>query len=320
MKATPPTRDAADDAAGPARGAAPGVGIHRPCPACGRGAGRRLFGDALPWVVRCPGCGLTYADPQPADAELESIYDEHYYQQFGFVEAGRDGAARGLEATKRATYDRMLAQAEPLLPPPEGGRRRRLLDVGCGLGFSLLAASDRGWDALGLDPLGPEDPDHYPGRRIVRGRLETYATDEPFDLVSLVDVIEHVRDPVDTVRRAAALLRPGGVLLLATNDVGSVGARLLGPRWTHFHRAHLWFFTPESLSRMAREGGVDVRATAQAWRVYNLDYIASILARGENFALARRVAEWSLRWVPERLRALSWPPVPEGFVVLSTRP
>lgn len=285
-----------------------------PCIVCGARARARPM-PALPWVARCETCGLVYADPQPSDGELEAIYDQHYYEQFGFVE-GPGASDEALARTKRATYARMLARALPQVR--SGGRR--LLDVGCGLGFSLLAAAEAGMDATGLDPLGPEDPRGRPGRTIVRGVLETYVPERAFDVVSLIDVIEHVRDPVATLRRASALLAPGGVLLLATNDSSSAGARLLGHRWTHYHRAHLWFFTPHTLREVTEKAGFDVLFTEGAARVYSLDYIASILARGTNFEAAAKVSRLALRVLPRAILSRAWPPVPEGFVVVARKP
>lgn len=267
----------------------------------------------LPWVVRCARCDLVFAHPQPTDEELAKIYDAEYYEQFGF--AGQRVPA-GLVFTKQATYAALLERAEPHLPESA----RSLLDVGCGLGFSLLAASARGWTATGIDPLAPADPTLLPGRTMVRGTLEGAGLDGRFDLVTLVDAIEHVRDPSGTIAAAKKALKPGGLLVLATNDVASAGARMLGHRWPHFHRAHLWFFTPESLSRVAEKEGLEVVEVRTAHRVYNLEYIASILARGENFPLARGVSRALLRSTPSGLRVLPWPPVPEGFLVILRRP
>lgn len=281
------------------------------CRICGSSSLGRRFGDVLPWVAECGECGIVFADPQPSDEELASIYDEHYYEQFGFLEDPSRRDNRGIETIKRATYDSMLRVAEPYVAT----ENRAMIDVGCGLGFSLLAAEARGWTALGLDPLGQDRP----GRRIERGTLADYKTDRAFGLVSMIDVIEHVRDPEAEIRHAASLLDEGGVLMLATNDISSRGARVLGPRWTHLHRAHLWFFTPATLTRVAEKAGLDVVAVADAKRVYNLQYIASILARGQNFGLARVLSKFALRAVPSVLRDQRWPGLSEGFVLVARR-
>lgn len=285
------------------------------CPSCAGERLRSVFGPrVLPWVVECESCALRFANPQPSDDELGAIYDEHYYEQFGFVEGPHTSDA-ALARTKRATYASVLELALPALR----SSGKRLLDVGCGLGFSLLAARDRGFDATGIDPLAPEDPAARPGRRVLRATLESYAPEAPLDVVSMIDVIEHVRDPVATMRRAGELLAPGGVLALATNDCSSLGARLLGPRWTHYHRAHLWFFTPATLSALAERAGLEVVRTAPARRTYNLEYIASILARGTNFDAAARAARLALALAPERVKRAPWPPLPEGFVLVARR-
>ena len=298
---------------------APFVGSERSpqrrCPLCAQDRRRPRFRAALPWIVVCDGCGLVFADPQPSDADLAAIYDEHYYEQFGFA-SGPAANNSGLSHMKRATYARMLRAARPAIR----SATHRLLDVGCGVGFSLLAAADMGFEALGLDPLAPADPGYYQDRRVVRGTLETFRDAQGFDVVSMIDVIEHVRDPIATMARAASFLAPGGVLLLATNDSSSPGARLLGPRWTHFHRAHLWFFTPDTLGRAAARAGLEVIGSQPARRVYNLEYLASVIARGENFALAAWIARALLRITPAPLARLALPPVPEGFVLVARAP
>jgi SAM-dependent methyltransferase len=290
------------------------------CALCGQLDAVQPFFDAgtrghveLPWLVRCARCDLAFAHPQPSDDELRAIYDDEYYEQFGF--AGRRPPA-GLVFTKQATYSSLLEGAEAHLP----ATARELLDVGCGLGFSLLAASARGWTATGVDPLAPNDPALVPGRTMLRGTLEDAGLRGRFDLVTLVDAIEHVRDPRSTIAAAKNALRPGGLLALATNDVTSLGARALGSRWTHFHRAHLWFFSPATLRRVTEAEGLEVVEVKTASRVYNLEYVASILARGENFPLARGISRTLLRVTPGGLRVLPWPPLPEGFVVFARRP
>ncbi|MFO0682468.1 MAG: class I SAM-dependent methyltransferase [Sandaracinus sp.] len=285
------------------------------CALCGDTRMRAVFPEELPWVVECEACGLRRAEPQPTDAELAAIYDEHYYEQFGFVE-GEHASDQGLVRTKRATFASLLASARPHFGLTRG---KRLLDVGCGLGFSLLAAADAGFDAVGLDPLAPTDPAARPGRKILRGSIETFEppiTDR-FDVVTMVDMIEHVRDPVATFRAVDRLLVPRGLVICATNDSSSRGAKLLGARWVHYHRAHLFFFTPDTLTRTAEAAGLEVLGIDVAHRVYNLEYVASILARGTNFELAARVSRGLLSGVPAPLLRAPWPALPEGIVMIA---
>ncbi len=284
------------------------------CALCGSTRSRQVFPHELPWVVECASCGLRYASPQPSDSELSSIYDEHYYEQFGFVE-GEHTADQGLARTKRATYASLLSTARPHFGMTKG---KRLLDVGCGLGFSLLAARDAGFEAVGLDPLAPTDPKARPGRTILRGSIETFhEKTEPFDVVSMVDVIEHVREPVETFRAVDRLLVPRGLLVCATNDCSSRAAQAMGPRWVHYHRAHLFFFTAETLAKTAEAAGLEVLGVDLAHRIYNLEYVASILARGTNFELAAKVSKALLGAMPGPVLHAPWPPLPEGIVLVA---
>src|SRR5688572_5946926 len=98
------------------------------CPICDHGERRARFpATALSWVVECESCGLCYAGDQPSDVELQAIYDEHYYEQFGFVEGPHANDA-GLARTKKATFASILRAAQPYLPTT--GSTRKLLDVG----------------------------------------------------------------------------------------------------------------------------------------------------------------------------------------------
>ena len=293
--------------------AAPGALIR--CPQCAAGGLVRPFEREIPWLSRCPSCGLGFANPQPTDEELARIYDKHYYEQFGFLE--HPGASHaGLALTKRLTYGLMLARAEKYAP-----EKGRLLDAGCGLGFSLVEGARRGWDVMGLDPLAGESESRsrLQPHPVCRGDLDGFRPERPFDLISLIDMIEHVRDPEKTIARALELLRPGGVLLVATNNLESGAAHRTGSRWVHFHRAHLWFFSHKTLARATENAGAKVLEVRRSWRVYNLDYVCGILARGDNFPLAQRISKWILRWIPRPLRLIPWPPLPEGMFLLARR-
>ena len=110
---------------------------------------------------------------------------------------------------------------------------------------------------------------------------------------------------------------PRGLAIVATNDCTSRAARLLGARWVHYHRAHLFFFSADTLARTAEAAGLEVLAVDIARRVYNLEYVASILARGTNFELAARVSRGLLGAVPGPILRAPWPALREGIVLIA---
>jgi 2-polyprenyl-3-methyl-5-hydroxy-6-metoxy-1,4-benzoquinol methylase len=72
------------------------------------------------------------------------------------------------------------------------------------------------------------------------------------DVIVLLDVIEHLPDPRETLRLCAQQLNPGGIIVITTGDFASLYARLAGPRWRLMTPPqHLWFFTPASMVRLA---------------------------------------------------------------------
>jgi hypothetical protein len=84
--------------------------------------------------------------------------------------------------------------------------------------------------------------------------------------VTLVDVIEHVAQPVELLAQARALLAPGGVVAIVTPDLGSVAARAMGWRWWHFRVAHIGYFDRRTLSRACTRAGLRVeRLSRPAW-------------------------------------------------------
>src|SRR5690606_19629035 len=105
------------------------------------------------------------------------------------------------------------------------------------------------------------------GLEVVTGTLpHAGLAGRKFDLVTVVDVIEHVTDPVALLRHAAAHLDAGGILAVVTPDLGSGTARLVGRRWWHFRAAHVGYFDRGTLARAASAAGlVERRRSRPRW-------------------------------------------------------
>jgi SAM-dependent methyltransferase len=126
----------------------------------------------------------------------------------------------------------------------------RVLDVGAASGLLVREASAQGFRAVGVEPSRPlAARARAEGIEVYDGVLPNAALgQEPFAFVALVDVIEHVDDPLALLRECARVLAPGGRVLIVTPDRRSVAARLLGRRWWHRRLAHVGYFDRRTLT------------------------------------------------------------------------
>lgn len=148
------------------------------------------------------------------------------------------------------------------LGEPSG--QRRLLELGSSYGWLLATAAEHGWRATGveLDPRAVEVArTQVPDAAILEGTIEAIPTGpgEPrFDAIVAIHVIEHVTDPLAFLRAIAAWLAPGGRVLIATPNLGSLEARLLGSSWDWaVPPAHLHLFDRDGLARLFDRAGFE---------------------------------------------------------------
>jgi SAM-dependent methyltransferase len=188
---------------------------------------------------------------------------------------------------KLRTFDRLLARVE------QHARPGVLLDVGCATGFLLEAARERGWDPYGveLSEYGSGVAKQRFGEtHIVNARLEDATfPDGFFRAVTMTDLIEHVLDPVSTLRVAHRLLDPGGVLCISTPHVGCLSYVLMGRRWTQYKLEHLQYYRPEAMRRLLSTVGFGV-VECRAWpKTVTLEYVRTQFARYRHWLISPSV-------------------------------
>ena len=247
------------------------------CPLCHHEHFTYQFAQGGSPIVRCDGCRLLMRHPQPSDAELEAIYRDDYF--FGTsANAKDDRYEEEFARLKLATAAGYLDRVERYCGWGAAGRRgRRLLDIGSGLGDLLVEAVARGYDATGIEysTSSVARANARLGAAIVRhGTIETAGIDdEHFDVCMLSDVIEHTRDPLRVLDHVWRVLKPGGVIFVATPSLDSWSARLMRDRWMEFKAEHLFFFDTATLeSALARAGFEHIRI-ARGRKTLSPDYV-----------------------------------------------
>jgi SAM-dependent methyltransferase len=224
------------------------------CNLCGmQDADAMAPGGAFP-MVRCRGCGLVYLNPRPTAGSLLSLYVDYHARH------GQD----------RAAWDRLMdgvfrEAAEVLCKTAHGPGPRRLLDVGCGFGGFIAMMQRRGWEVEGLDPSPTAvAAAHVLGRPVRLGTLDALRDGhQDYDAVTMFYVLEHLPDPMGTLRQAWSLLGPGKTLLLRVPHTTPI-VRLLAPLGVggalYDPPFHLYDFSPGVLRTMLqRVGFEDIR-------------------------------------------------------------
>jgi SAM-dependent methyltransferase len=258
------------------------------CGLCGEPDIRELFRkEGIPYFA-CRPCGFRFARParNPNLANRLEDYEPAYLQ---YLQP---------DPADRANFDALYEWVGRFAPLPGVA----LLDVGCGSGKLVRYLRERGVDARGLEPSSVLHHQFLSADEFfVLGTLDSLraSSSERFDVVTALDVVEHVEDPSALLADAAALLSPGGILLVSTPDVASWSARLLGRRWHYYNPYHLSYFDEQSMRRCTAPLGLDWIECARRGRHRSVGYLLRYLW---NFVL-RRDSPGFL----QRLDALSLP-------------
>lgn len=242
---------------------------------------------------KCARCGFIFADDTEL-AELTALYEQLDDPEY---ETTQD--------TRLLQMQWLLAKTRRLRP-----QARTLLDIGAGAGLLVAEARRGGLDAIGVEPSRSlvEAAPKVNGVEILQGIFPHPAlAGRKFDLITVVDVIEHVAKPIELLRHCRESLSPGGLLVVVTPDVSSVLAKVLGRRWWHFRLAHVGYFNRSSLQRAAESAGLASLHWFRAKWFFRVRYLAERTAEylpvGLLNRLARRVAP--LNWLYDQVVPLN---------------
>jgi len=159
----------------------------------------------------------------------------------------------------------------------------RLLDVGCASGLFLSCALEAGFEIAGVEPnekLCEQALETLHGRGEIHcGDLESAKLAGNFRAITLWDVLEHVPDPLDFLRKCHALLQPNGLLFLNVPDLDSFEAIILGRRWPLLLPEHLNYFNRSSLEYCAHEAGFEPVKFGRRRAWFSTKYVACRVAQ-----------------------------------------
>jgi SAM-dependent methyltransferase len=234
------------------------------CPACGLSSFSLLhenvhdFEHAVPGEINfeiCSYCGLVLQDPQPTRVSLLSAYPADYRAHALGRKAS--GLALILRRIKQIQANLLVSRLSKFLP---ADRNAKILDLGCGGGHILYALRRRGYLQLtGLDQDSSLSRDFEGSTiRYTARDIETIENIEgPYDVIIMVNVIEHFLEPKRILSICCKSLLPEGKILIITPNASALSHKVFGAFWSGLHAPrHTLIFNPANFRQLASRQGL----------------------------------------------------------------
>jgi 2-polyprenyl-3-methyl-5-hydroxy-6-metoxy-1,4-benzoquinol methylase len=206
-------------------------------------------------AYKCLACNLVYLNPRPDISEFDKIYPANYHAfdfsetKFGIVYKVR----QQLETKRLLNFSKDLEE------------NARVLDIGCGDGFHLKLLAKYGkksWQLEGIDiNKRAVEMAERSKLNVRQGTIETLNLPENFyDLVLMIQTIEHLAKPDEMLLNIKKILKPGGQLVIVTDNTDSLDFTFFKSRyWGGYHFPRHWnLFNKIAINKLAAKTGFEI--------------------------------------------------------------
>lgn len=211
-------------------------------------------------IVKCVQCGFRFADPLPAGG-MTGLYEHVVDEEYETEKIGR-----------QANFRKIFVKALQL-----NSQIKTVLDIGAGTGLLCQVAEAMNMHAVGIEPSywAVRQGRVKHGVDLIRGVYpHPQLEGRQFDLITLVDVIEHIDGPVQLLASLVEAMHPDSLLAIVTPDVGSFPARVLGRRWWHYRPAHIGYFDDHTMRYALRRAGLELQDKEPYVWTFTIDYLS----------------------------------------------
>ncbi len=206
-------------------------------------------------LQRCSGCGQL----------VSRCSEDLYWKSMNEFDDPKGTWPSGKAANRLLRHaKRIVKRVERFLGKKRG--EIRLLDVGCSNGAFISVVQTLGMHAEGVEPAAaPAQAAMESGLKVHQGFLQDiHLPDASFDVVTLFEVLEHLKDPLGLLRECHRILRARGLVVIRTGNTESWTAHHMKSRWEYFsisaHGGHISFFNPVSMGKLAERSGFSVES------------------------------------------------------------
>ncbi len=224
-------------------------------------------------LVKCDSCSSAFISPIPDDEVLSFIYSNPQYSAW---ETSYDKESN----IRYINFKHYLKKIKKYV------NKGVLLDCGCATGYFLDVAKENNFDCYGTEiseiPFKIAEVKH-PDKIFKKNVEDLNVGDETYDIVTMFDFIEHVKDPKKTLRKASSLIKKNGYLVITTPDTRSLSMALLGKKHTNYILEHINLFSHNFLPKYFENFGFETVSIAPAKKILTLRYAENVFRVHDNF-------------------------------------
>lgn len=261
-------------------------------------------------IYKCKNCRLIFVWPTPS-VEEDMIYDSNYFSGavlgFGYVDYDKD------KISQKGFLIKLLSKIVSSLP-----ERGNLLDVGAATGYFVELASKFGFNSEGIDISSHSvSVGKKKGLNLSVGTIEKMNYREGhFDIITMLDVLEHLKNPKLSLNKACFFLRKDGLFVINTPDGSSFWARIFGSKWHSLvPPEHLFIFNKKSLKIILEELGFKIIYVRHPVKTFSVPYIVNTFFRWVGIK-----PNWLSKHLTTLFKSVSIPlPIGDNILILAKK-
>ena len=217
-------------------------------------------------LFKCQGCAAVFSLEYPDYKDIEAFY----------LNSDHDGYLIEFK-NRQATFKRIIKLVKSYLEPTQN--QISLLDIGASVGLFLhtVETYEPSWSISGIEASrqAVSACKSRFGIDLIHGMLEDMPLEihqEKYDVITMFDIIEHVRQPLEMMQKASTLLKKGGILVVTTPNIESWTSKILQSRWWSYRLMHNVLFSRQSMRHLMSRSSLKVLRMRGLIRLFSLGY------------------------------------------------
>lgn len=209
----------------------------------------------------CNNCHFVFSNPYIHKKDILAFYAK-------LTDSNYSSEAKGREKNFKKILKRLSH-----IPLPGN----QLLDIGAASGIFLNVAQDFGYDVMGIEPSVDfvKEAKKIYNLDLFLGSIDNFKSSKRFSVISLIDIIEHLADPLAFFKKISKLLEKEGILVIVTPDINSFAAKVFKKKWWHYRTAHVNFFNLHSIKYLLKKFNIRIiKRKRYVWN-FSLFYLLS---------------------------------------------